>query len=160
MFCERTRDNNHKFKLGSSTWMWEKKNKHFHKNTINHRYRLPSEAAETPSLEVFKICPEKALSNLVYTEVLILLWAGGQDRRPLKVTSNLNDYVILQFQSQANCFSCFLCQRYLLIPAPFSGCTVSKEWCDQVAFPHSHYFMVYLYPKNASTTRDKEKVWY
>lgn len=38
---------------------------HFHRRTIKHWYRLPREAAETPSLEVFKICLEKVLSNLV-----------------------------------------------------------------------------------------------
>lgn len=35
---------------------------HFHRRTIKHWYR---EAAETPSLEVFKICLEIVLSNLV-----------------------------------------------------------------------------------------------
>lgn len=42
----------------------ECENKHFHKRTIKCWYRLPREVAETPSLEVFKTCLEKTLSNL------------------------------------------------------------------------------------------------
>jgi len=54
---------------------------------VKHRYRLPREVVEAPSLETSKARLDGALSSLVSLQ-MSLLAAGGLARWPLKVSSN------------------------------------------------------------------------
>lgn len=49
-------------------------------------------------------------SNLVWTQMLILLWAGSQAGRPLKVPSKINDYVINDYKASESI------KMFLLLP--------------------------------------------
>lgn len=60
----RTKDSGHKLKYKNCFRLGTRRKK-FNMKTVKHWNRLPKEAVLSPSLEVFKIQPEKALSNLV-----------------------------------------------------------------------------------------------
>ena len=72
--------------------------KFFTARVVRHWSRLPSEAVNAPSLEVFKARLDGAVSNLLWRDVL-LHTAGGWNWMILKVPSNPNRSVILTLQS-------------------------------------------------------------
>jgi len=60
---DRTRGNG--FKLKEGRFKLDIRNKLFTVRVVRHQHRLPREAADAPSVEVFKTMLDRSLSNLV-----------------------------------------------------------------------------------------------
>lgn len=134
----------------------ECKNKHFHKRTNKCWYRLPREVAETPSLEVFKTCLEKMLSNLAKLKYCTCF---EQEARLGQLSRSLPMWMIMWFDTfranQIVSLVSFARDTYWYqLP---SQC--ANE--EQVLWPSSiHCFTAYPHPKNIITTPGNEQVWY
>jgi len=74
VWSDRTRGNGSKLKGGR--FRLDIRKKFFTVRVVSHWHRLPREAVAAPSLEVFKARLDRALSNLVWWKVSLLL-AGG-----------------------------------------------------------------------------------
>ena len=61
---------------------------------VKHWHRFPREVADAPSLGAFKARLDRALSNLIWLKMPLLI-AGGWATWPFKVTSNPNYSMIL-----------------------------------------------------------------
>ena len=72
---DRTRGNG--FELKKSRFRLDIRKKFFTVRVVRHWNRLPQEAVDVPSLGVFKIRMDEALSNLVYWKVPVHV--GGLD---------------------------------------------------------------------------------
>jgi len=72
--CDRTRGNSSKLKEGR--FRLNIKRKFFTVRVVKHWNRLPREAVDVPSLEVFKARLDGALSNLVEWKMSLIM-AGG-----------------------------------------------------------------------------------
>jgi len=71
-FLDRTRGNGHKLK--QRKFQLNTRNNNFTLRVTEPWPRLPREAVESPSLEIFKTCLDKVLCSLLW---VILLWQEG-----------------------------------------------------------------------------------
>jgi len=91
---DRTRGNGCKLKEGR--FRLDIRKKLFTMRVVKHWDRLPREAVDAPSLEVFKTRLDGALSNLGWWKMSLLM-AGGWNQMIFKVSSNPNHSMILSF---------------------------------------------------------------
>jgi len=89
---DRTRGNGCKLKEGRFRLHIRKK--FFTLEVVRHWHRLPREAVDAPSLEVFKARLDGALSSLVWWKMSLLM-AGGWNQMTFQVPSNPYHSVIL-----------------------------------------------------------------
>jgi len=75
-FSDRTRGNGFKLKEGRFTV--DTRKNFFTMRVVKHWSRLPREVADAPSLATFKVRLDRALSNLIYLKMSLLI-AGGLD---------------------------------------------------------------------------------
>jgi len=68
--CNRTRDNSLKLKDGK--FRLAIRMKFFTMRVVKHWNRLPGEVVNAPSLEVFKVRLDRALSNLIWLKMALL----------------------------------------------------------------------------------------
>ena len=66
---------------------------------VKHWDGLPIEVVEAPSLEIFKVRLDRALSNLVWLKMSLCSVQGGWARWPVKV--GLDDIFLSPFQHRA-----------------------------------------------------------
>jgi len=82
------------FKLKEASFRLDIRNKFFTVRVVKHWNGLPGEVVDAPSLEVFKVRLDRALSNLMELKVSLLA-AGGLDLGTFKY-SNTNHSMILR----------------------------------------------------------------